>query len=257
MSPAEAPAGGAAGSPARRRLRSTSGTVASHRRGSQPSTRSRSTAPASTEASWSASPTSTSRAPARTASSSRAIIVSDTIEVSSTTTTSCGSGLPAWWRKRVRLSGREPSSRCTVEAVSPRTTSRRSYAGSPRCRSRSAPGKSGLLGRRPDRLRHPGRRLAGRRGERDPQRPAVGLQRQQHPEEPGDGRRLAGAGPAGDDGGAVPAGGLGRGTLVGVRRVGEVGCRALRPGRPPTSPRRPADRRGGSGRSTTWDSSCQ
>ena len=53
--------------------------------------RSPSTAPASTDASWSGSPTSTSRACGRTASSRRAIIVSDTIDVSSTTTTSNGS----------------------------------------------------------------------------------------------------------------------------------------------------------------------
>ena len=55
---------------------------------SKPATRSASTAPASTEASWSGSPTSTSRASGRIASSRRAIIVSDTIDVSSTTTTS-------------------------------------------------------------------------------------------------------------------------------------------------------------------------
>ncbi|CKQ31228.1 Uncharacterised protein [Mycobacterium tuberculosis] len=53
----------------------------------KPSTKSASTAPASTDANWSASPTRINRAPGRTASASRAISVSDTIEVSSTTIT--------------------------------------------------------------------------------------------------------------------------------------------------------------------------
>ena len=86
---------------------------------SKPATRSASTAPASTEASWSGSPTRTSRASGRTASSSRAIIVSETIEVSSTTITSCGSRLARWWRNRTRLSGRQPSRRCSVEDCRP------------------------------------------------------------------------------------------------------------------------------------------
>ena len=43
----------------------------------------------------------------------------DTIDVSSTITTSCGSRLPRSWRKRLWLSGRQPSSRCSVEARRP------------------------------------------------------------------------------------------------------------------------------------------
>ena len=54
-------------------------------------TRSPSTAPASMDASWSGSPTRTSRARGRSASTSRDIIVSETIDASSTTTTSKGS----------------------------------------------------------------------------------------------------------------------------------------------------------------------
>ena len=59
-------------------------------RSPRPSTISASTAPASTDASWSGSPTSSSRLSGRSASSSRAISVSDTIDVSSTTITSWG-----------------------------------------------------------------------------------------------------------------------------------------------------------------------
>ena len=54
------------------------------------------TAPASTEASCSGSPTRMSRASGRTASSSRAIKESATIDVSSTTTTSWRRRFPAW-----------------------------------------------------------------------------------------------------------------------------------------------------------------
>ena len=54
-------------------------------------TMSPSTAPASIEASWAGSPTSTSRACGLSASSSLAISDSDTIDVSSTITTSWGS----------------------------------------------------------------------------------------------------------------------------------------------------------------------
>jgi hypothetical protein len=42
--------------------------------------------------------------------------VSETIEVSSTMTTSWGSRLPRLWRKRLWLSGRQPRRRCSVEA---------------------------------------------------------------------------------------------------------------------------------------------
>ena len=83
-------------------------------RSARPSTRLASTAPASTETSWSGSPTKTRRVSARTDSISRAIIVSETIDDSSTTITSWGKRLPRWCRKRVRVSGRLPSSRCRV-----------------------------------------------------------------------------------------------------------------------------------------------
>ena len=68
-------------------------------------TRSPSTAPASIEASWSGSPTRTSRASGRTASSSRAISGSETIDVSSTMTTSWGSGFDRSCRNRPCASG--------------------------------------------------------------------------------------------------------------------------------------------------------
>ncbi len=55
-------------------------------------------------------------------------MVSDTIDVSSTTMTSCGSRLPRWWRNRDDVSGRGPSSRCSVVARSPAS----------RCRSASS-----------------------------------------------------------------------------------------------------------------------
>ena len=77
-------------------------------------TMSPSTAPASTEASCSGSPTRISRASGRTASTSRAMSESDTIEVSSTTTTSWGSRLQRSWRNRVRLPGLNPRRRCSV-----------------------------------------------------------------------------------------------------------------------------------------------
>ena len=69
-------------------------------------------------ASWPGSPTRTRRASGRTASTSLAISDSETIEVSSTMTTSWGSRWPRWWRKRLWLPGRQPSSRCSVEACS-------------------------------------------------------------------------------------------------------------------------------------------
>ena len=57
--------------------------------------------PASTEASWPGSPTRTRRASGRRASSRRAIIVKDTMLVSSITTRSCGSRFVRSWRKRL------------------------------------------------------------------------------------------------------------------------------------------------------------
>ena len=92
-----------------------------------------STAPASTEDSWSGSPTSSSRASERTASSSRAIKVSETIDISSTTTTSYGSRLSAWWRKRPRVPGSQPSSRCRVTAD--RSATRATSSGASRFRA--------------------------------------------------------------------------------------------------------------------------
>src|SRR4051812_370890 len=88
-----------------------------------------STAPASIEVSCPGSPTSTSRASPRTASITRAISDSETIEVSSTITTSCGSLLARSWRKRLCEPGRQPSSRCSVDALSS------SSAGSPSIRA--------------------------------------------------------------------------------------------------------------------------
>ena len=87
-------------------------------RSPRPSTISASTAPASTDASWSGSPTSSSRLSGRSASSSRAISVSDTIDVSSTTITSWGNRFSRWWRNRDELSGRDRNSRCSVDAFS-------------------------------------------------------------------------------------------------------------------------------------------
>jgi len=78
-----------------------------------PATRSDKIAPASMEASCSGSPTSTSRASGRNASSSLANIVSDTIDASSTTTTSCGSRRPAWCQNCAEPR-RTPSNRWSV-----------------------------------------------------------------------------------------------------------------------------------------------
>ena len=126
----------------------------------------------------------------RTASTSLAISDSDTIDVSSTTTTSCGSRLLRSWRKRLRLPGRQPSSRCRVDA-------RRS--------EQPLPGRGADRHRAPrfavHRLLSRAAALPGRGGEGDTGRrlpAAAGLLVEQG-EDAGDGRRLAGAGPAGDD----------------------------------------------------------
>ena len=79
-------------------------------------TRSASTQPASTLASWSRSPRSTSRASGCTASSRRRIIVRSTIDTSSTMTSCAGIGLTAVCR--LLPSGRTPTSRCSVVAGS-------------------------------------------------------------------------------------------------------------------------------------------
>ena len=88
------------------------------------------TAPASIDVSCPGSPTRISRASGRTASTSRPIIESETIEVSSTTTTSCGSRLPRWWRKRLCVRGCRPSSRCSVTPPSASSCSRTASAAS-------------------------------------------------------------------------------------------------------------------------------
>ena len=105
-------------------------------------TMSASTAPASIEASWPGSPTSTRRAPGRMAATSRAISDSDTIDVSSTTTTSWGRSEP-----------RRPSSRCSVEAPRSRRSARVACVGR----------DVGVV----HRLGEPGGGLAGRRREGD------------------------------------------------------------------------------------------
>ena len=91
-SPIATPAGGSAARPSCRVDLGEAARAAALMRGPSAAgpTMSPSTAPASTEASWPGSPTRISRASRRTASVSRAISESDTIEVSSTITTSCG-----------------------------------------------------------------------------------------------------------------------------------------------------------------------
>ena len=167
-----------------------------------------STAPASTELSWSGSPTSTSRASGRVASSSRAIIVSDTIEASSTTTRSCGSRLPRWWRKRVLLPGCWRSSRCSVMAVD---------VGQPRL---VGPAEAG--GRVAHGLLQPGGGLAGGSGERDAQGLAPRLRLlDERGQQARDRGGLARARSAGDDGrGLDRRAAAGPALLVGVG-VGE------------------------------------
>jgi hypothetical protein len=148
----------------------------------KPATRSASTAPGLDRGELVGVADQHQPASGRTASSSRAIIVSETIEVSSTTTTSCGSRLPRSWRNRVALSGRQPSSRCSVVARSPcsRAVGRRQVRGSLR-------GPPPGAGRRPCRSARPAR--CGR-----PARPARSAA-------PASGHRrgLAGAGTAGED----------------------------------------------------------
>ena len=154
-------------------------------------TMSPSTTPASIEVSCPGSPTRISRASGRTASTSRAISDSDTIEVSSTITTSCGRRLPRSCANRLWLPGRHPSSRCSVDARRPiRQLPHRVADRQPR----------GLL---VDGLLKSGRGLAGRRGQRDQRRPGwVGSRcsglLDQLRDDPSDSRRLPGAGAAGD-----------------------------------------------------------
>ncbi|MCY1348236.1 hypothetical protein D9M69_343790 [compost metagenome] len=95
------------------RVRSAAAVASSPR----PSQSSANTAPASTAANWSLSPSRISRACGGSASSSLAISARSTIDASSTTSTSSGSGLAAWWRTCGR-SPRLPSRRCRVRASS-------------------------------------------------------------------------------------------------------------------------------------------
>ena len=81
-----------------------------------------STAPASTDASCSGSPTRIRRASVRTASTNRAISDSETIDVSSTTTTSWARRFSRLWRNRLRLPGLKPRRRWSVV---PRNSKRR------------------------------------------------------------------------------------------------------------------------------------
>ncbi len=82
---------------------------ASRESASSPSTRSASTAPASTEMSWSGSPDEDQAGVRADDSISRAIIVSETIEDSSTTTTSWFRRLPRWCRNRVAFRAGSPA----------------------------------------------------------------------------------------------------------------------------------------------------
>ena len=182
------------------------------------------TAPASTEASCSGSPTRIRRASGRTASTSRAISDSDTIDVSSTTTTSWGSRLSRSWRNRVRLPGLNPSSRCSV------VPAERGEAG-PHRSSTAMRGRLGVHG-----LLEPGRRLAGRRGQGDERRRAGrGRLLVEQGQDPGHRGRLAGARAAGDHRDPAQHGGGGGQAL----EVGAVDRRrTAAPGPPPAGRRR-------------------
>ncbi len=190
------------------------------------------TAPASTEASWSGSPTRIRRASAPTASTRLAIIDVDTIDVSSTITTSYGSRLVRSWRNRLRVPGRQPSSRWRVDArqIQQSLLDRRCDVEVPRF------AVHGLL--------ESGGGLAGRGGERDAgERPARRIRllvEQDH--DPGDGRRLAGSGPAGDDRERRPDGRRRRPALevrlVGAEQLVEAALqRSRRPRRRAVAPR--------------------
>ena len=84
--------------------------------------------------------------------------------------------------------------------------------------------RPGSLLRLADRLQQPGGRLAGRSGQGDPQLAGVGAGRRlrrQHGQQARDGRGLAGAGAAGEDGGPLLRRGERDGALVGRPRAGE------------------------------------
>ena len=125
----------------------------------------------------------------RTASTSLAISDSDTIEVSSTTTTSCGSRLWRLWRKRLRLPGWNPSRRCSVDAGS----------AVKRVRTVSATGIAAASVRTASSSRAAALAVGAARATRGGRRPAVAGLLVEQGEDAGDRRRLAGARSAGDD----------------------------------------------------------
>ena len=135
-------------------------------------------------------------------------------------TTSCGSRLPRSWRKRLWLPGRQPSSRWRVEALSVEQLRSRTASLDV---ERSAPPRARPppAARRPSRSARRARRAAAARPA------AVGLLVEQR-DDARDGRRLAGAGSAGDDGEAAQHGGRG-GERAGGRRLvaGEQPCEAV------------------------------
>ncbi len=111
-------------------------------------------------------------------------------------TTSYGSLLPRSWRNRLCVSGRQPSSRCSVRASTPRDAGVAHRVGQPR-------GGDG-----------------GGRSEGD-QRRRVVLEQQR--DDPRDRRRLAGAGAAGDHREPAPQRGLGGEPLLDVVEAFETG----------------------------------
>ena len=192
-------------------------------------TMSPSTAPASTEASCSGSPTRMRRASGRTASTSRAIIESETIEVSSTTTTSCGSRFSRLCRKRVRLPGLKPRSRCKRHSGQGAQPPLHLFV------DRHGPRA------RPHRLFETGGCLAGRRGQGDEGRTPARRRRLfvEEGEDTGHRGRLAGSRSAGHDRDR-PEDGHGRrhALEVGQRRSRRRGGSGQRRGG--SDPRRPA-----------------
>ena len=114
---------------------------------------------------------------------------SDTIEVSSTTTTSCGRRLARSWRKRLWLPGLQPSSRCSVEALE-REQLLADASSTSSARASAWTASSSRAAALPV-----GAASATSGGGRPRARRLLGEQR----EDPRDGRRLAGAGAARDD----------------------------------------------------------
>jgi hypothetical protein len=154
-------------------------------------------------------------------STRRAISDSDTIEVSSTITTSCGRRFVRWWRKRLWLPGRQPA------------------AGAAWRRAARATGAYGVVdveygGLCVDRFLEPGGGLAGRRRQRGERWRVTGRSRLlgEQRDDARHGRRLAGAQSSCDDGEAAQHGGRGRQALAAVVGLaGEQGGPARRRGR--------------------------